>query len=44
MGSDKKTIRGLVIVKVDRDNSRVFVGGSIAGKPNTIVEISKISI
>ena len=42
MGSDRITIKGLTIVRVDGENGRVFVRGSIAGKPGTLVEISKI--
>ena len=42
MGSDRITIKGLTIVKVDKENGRIFVKGAIAGKPGTLVEISKI--
>ena len=43
MGSNRTTIKGLTIAKVDRENGRIFVRGSIAGKPGTLVEIVKIS-
>lgn len=42
MGSDRITIKGLKIAKIDLENSRIFVKGAIAGKPGTLVEISKI--
>lgn len=41
-GSDRITIKNLTIAKVDKENNRIFVKGAIAGKPSTIVEITKI--
>ena len=43
MGSDRITVKNLTIVKIDKENNRIFVKGAIAGKPGTLVEIKKIS-
>lgn len=39
MGSDRVTIKNLKLVKIDKDNSRIFVKGAVAGKPGALVEI-----
>lgn len=39
MGSDKITIKGLKIAKIDNENSRIFIKGCVAGKPGSLVEI-----
>ncbi len=43
MGSNRITIKGLTIAKIDIENNRIFIKGAIAGKPGTLVEIVKIS-
>ena len=43
MGSNRITVKNLLIAKIDKENNRVFIKGAIAGKPGTIVEIVKIS-
>lgn len=40
MGSDRITIKGLDVVMVDTENSRLLVRGSIAGKRGDVVEIT----
>lgn len=40
MGSDRVTVKNLKLVKVDKENGRIFIKGAIAGKPGTLVEIS----
>ena len=42
MGSDRITIKNLKVAKIDLENNRIFIKGAIAGKPGTLVEISKI--
>jgi large subunit ribosomal protein L3 len=39
MGSDRITIKNLTIAKIDSENNRIFVRGSLAGKRGDIVEI-----
>lgn len=39
MGSDRVTIKNLTVVRVDADNNRLLVKGSIAGKRGDLVEI-----
>ena len=39
MGSDRITIKNLKIVKIDKDNNRLLIKGSIAGKRGDLVEI-----
>jgi len=39
MGSDRITIKGLTIVKIDSENNRIFVQGALAGKRGDVVEI-----
>ncbi len=39
MGSDRITIKNLKIIKIDKDNNRIFIKGAIAGKPGTLVEV-----
>jgi large subunit ribosomal protein L3 len=41
MGSNRITIKNLTVAKIDKENNRVFVKGAMAGKPGTIVEITK---
>lgn len=41
MGSDRITIKGLTVAKIDLENNRIFIKGAIAGKPGTLVEIKK---
>ena len=41
MGSDRITVKNLKLVKVDVENSRIFVKGAFAGHPGTLVEIKK---
>ena len=39
MGSDRITIKNLNIAKIDSENNRIFVRGSLAGKRGDVVEI-----
>lgn len=39
MGSDRITIKGLTVAKVDAVNNRIFIKGALAGKRGDIVEI-----
>jgi large subunit ribosomal protein L3 len=39
MGSDTITIKGLKIVKIDSDNSLVYIKGAIAGRKGTLIKI-----
>jgi|AVFP01.1.fsa_nt_gi large subunit ribosomal protein L3 len=41
MGNDRVTIKGLQVVKIDKENNLLFVKGSIPGARNGIVEIRK---
>ena len=41
MGSDRITVKGLKIVKVDTDNNKLFIIGAVPGKRGTLVEIVK---
>lgn len=39
MGSDRVTVRNLKIVKVDKDNNKIAVGGALPGRKGTLLEI-----
>ena len=39
MGSDRVSIKGLTVMRIDTDNNRLLVKGSIAGKRGDLVEI-----
>ncbi len=39
MGSDRTTIKGLTVAKVDAANNRIFIKGALAGKRGDIIEI-----
>ena len=43
MGSNRITIKNLIVAKIDKENNRVFIKGAIAGKPGTIIEVVKTS-
>lgn len=42
MGSNRITIKNLTIVRIDKENRRIFIKGAIAGKPSSTVEITKV--
>ncbi len=39
MGSDRITVKNLKIIKIDKDNNRLFVSGAIPGRRGTLLEI-----
>lgn len=39
MGSDRITIKNLQIVKIDKENNKIFIKGAIPGRRGTLVEI-----
>jgi len=39
MGSDRTTVRNLKIVKVDKDNNLLAIGGAVPGRKGTLLEI-----
>ena len=39
MGSDRKTVKNLKVVKVDKDNNLLAVKGAIPGRKGTLLEI-----
>ncbi|HEY4502477.1 MAG TPA: 50S ribosomal protein L3 [Candidatus Paceibacterota bacterium] len=39
MGSDRVTLRGVKVLRVDEDNNEIFVRGSIPGRRGTVVEV-----
>lgn len=39
MGSDRITVKNLKIIKIDKDNSQLFVSGAIPGRKGTLLEI-----
>lgn len=39
MGSDRKTIKGLKVLKVMKDENKIFISGAIPGKNGSLVEI-----
>ena len=41
MGADRVTVKGLTVMKVDKDNNLVLIKGAIPGRKGTLVEISK---
>lgn len=41
MGSDRVTVRGLTVVKVDKENNLVLIRGAVPGRRGTLVEIYK---
>ncbi|HBM45372.1 MAG: 50S ribosomal protein L3 [Parcubacteria group bacterium GW2011_GWF2_38_76] len=41
MGSDRITVKGLTIVKIDKENNLVLIRGAVPGRRGTLVEISK---
>lgn len=41
MGADRVTVKGLTVMKVDKDNNMVLIKGAIPGRKGTLVEISK---
>lgn len=43
MGSDRVTIKNLKVVALDKEGSRIFLGGAIAGKRGDLVEIKNWS-
>lgn len=43
MGNKRLTIKGLKIIKIDRENNLLFIKGSIPGRNNTLLELKKYS-
>ncbi|HRY62552.1 MAG TPA: 50S ribosomal protein L3 [Candidatus Paceibacterota bacterium] len=41
MGSDRVTVRGLTVVKIDKENNLVLIKGAVPGRKGTLVEIYK---
>lgn len=39
MGSDRTTVRNLKVVKVDKDNNLLAIGGAVPGRKGTLLEI-----
>jgi len=39
MGSDRISVRNLEILKVDRDQKKIYIKGAVPGKPGTLIEI-----
>ena len=39
MGADRTTVKGLKIVKVDKENNRLYVFGAVPGRRGTLLEI-----
>lgn len=39
MGYDRVTLKGVEVIKIDLDNNKIFVKGSIPGRRGTLVEI-----
>lgn len=39
MGNDKVTIKGVEVVKIDKENNKIYVKGSIPGRRGTLIEI-----
>ncbi len=42
MGNERVSVKGLRIVKIDKENNLLFVKGSIPGRNNTLVEVKKL--
>ncbi|MBI2481982.1 MAG: 50S ribosomal protein L3 [Candidatus Vogelbacteria bacterium] len=42
MGGDRITIKRLKIIKVDKDNNLLYIGGAIPGRQGTLLEIKGI--
>lgn len=39
MGADRVTVKGLKIVKVDKENNLLFISGAVPGRKGTLLEI-----
>lgn len=39
MGSDRTTVKGLRVLKVDAENNQIFVSGAVPGRRGTLIEI-----
>jgi len=39
MGNDRVTLKDVEIIKIDKENNRIFVKGSIPGRRGTLIEI-----
>jgi large subunit ribosomal protein L3 len=39
MGGDRITVKNLKIVKIDKENNKIYIGGAVPGKRGTLVEI-----
>ena len=39
MGSDRVTVKGLKIVRVDKENNKLLISGAVPGKRGTLLEI-----
>jgi len=42
-GGEKKTIRNVEIIEIDKENNLLAVRGSVPGSPQTLLEIKTIS-
>jgi large subunit ribosomal protein L3 len=43
MGSDRVTVKNLMVAAVDKENNTLLIKGALPGKPGTLLEIRKIS-
>ncbi len=39
MGADRVTVKGLKIIKVDKENNRLYIFGAVPGRRGTLIEI-----
>ena len=39
MGSDRITVKNLKVVKIDKDNNKLYIKGAVPGKRGTLIEI-----
>lgn len=44
LGNDKRTIRGLTVVRVDADRNLLLVKGSVPGKPGALLNITPATV
>ena len=42
MGNKRRTVKGLKIIKIDKENNLLFVKGSVPGRKNTLLELKSI--
>jgi len=43
MGSDRVTVKNLMVAAIDKENNTILIKGALPGKPGTLLEIRKIS-